>query len=143
VPHVFMYLLKYIRVCLNRLSLPLTGIYLSTYLPTCLLSMHPTTSLTHMNHARGWVWFLVVVVLRALGREREGAWVWVGWYSRFLPTMLQHDGRCNSASTPAGRVSHPLCSAYRHGVRGKGRRGPGFLRVGDNIICVCVLHIRQ
>ena len=42
--------------------------------------MYPTTSLTHMNHARGWVWFLVVVVLRALGREREGAWVWVEWW---------------------------------------------------------------
>ena len=77
VPHVFMYLLKYIRMCLNRLSLPLTGIYLSIYLST-YLPMCPTTSLTHMNHARGWVWFLVVVVLRALGREREGAWVWVG-----------------------------------------------------------------
>jgi hypothetical protein len=54
-----------------------TGIYLPTYLPI-YLPMYPTTSLTHVNHARGWVWFLVVVVLRALGREKEGAWVWVG-----------------------------------------------------------------
>jgi hypothetical protein len=33
---MFMYLLKYIRMCLNRLSLPLTGIYLPTYLSTYL-----------------------------------------------------------------------------------------------------------
>ena len=33
-------------------------------------------------------WFLVVEVLRALGKGEEGAWAWVEWHYRSLPTML-------------------------------------------------------
>jgi hypothetical protein len=81
-------------------------------------------------------WFLVVEVLRAPGKGEEGAWAWVEWHCRSLPTMLWCDGRESGVSMPAGRV-HAAPTAFAllavRGLDGSGGRPTAHANEEDGV----------